>query len=355
MTQGEAPQGLEGQTGEDQQRAPRNDGRPSRNDRNDRGGERPERTDRGNSERGGAERSSTDGQRGRNDRPERNAEVQGERTDGRRDRSERGGERRPQRDAQPFAPELDRQAAQQQGLMAEPQNVGDSNAAPVDAIAPDGAAIDGNGQRRERRPRDRYGRSRRDRETREPQANDAQGDTAIAPEVQSNDASDATAPEPQARSYFRQAPATSLAINSAANEGVAEVQAIAPVAEAVLVPTPSATPAPVPAAAPTVVAVAEPAVAPTPVTAGPAIQGMPKVQSFALPVDAMASVASAAGLQWVNSDPDKIAAVRAAIAAEPKPVHVPRERPPVVVVDEGPLVLVETHKDLSKLGLPFQS
>ena len=82
---------------------------------------------------------------------------------------------------------------------------------------------------------------------------------------------------------------------------------------------------------------------------------MPKVQGFALPVDAMLEIASAAGLQWVNSDSDKVAAVRVAIAAEPKPVHVPRERPPVLVIDEGPLVLVETRKDLGSMGLPFQS
>ena len=57
---------------------------------------------------------------------------------------------------------------------------------------------------------------------------------------------------------------------------------------------------------------------------------------------------------WVNSDTDKVAAVQAAIAAEPKPVHVPRERPPLVVLDEGPLILVETRKDLSQLKLPFE-
>jgi ribonuclease E len=58
------------------------------------------------------------------------------------------------------------------------------------------------------------------------------------------------------------------------------------------------------------------------------------------------AIAQGSGLEWVNSDADRVAAVQAAIAAEPKPVHVPRERPPVVVVDEGPLVLVETRKDL---------
>ena len=40
-------------------------------------------------------------------------------------------------------------------------------------------------------------------------------------------------------------------------------------------------------------------------------------------------------------------------AAEPKAVHVPRIRPPVVALDEGPLVLVETRKDLSDMKLPF--
>jgi ribonuclease E len=55
----------------------------------------------------------------------------------------------------------------------------------------------------------------------------------------------------------------------------------------------------------------------------------------------------------VSSDADKIAAVQAAIAAEPARVHVPRERPSIVVTDEGPLVLVETKKDLRNLSLPF--
>ena len=58
------------------------------------------------------------------------------------------------------------------------------------------------------------------------------------------------------------------------------------------------------------------------------------------------AIAQNSGLEWVNSDAARIAAVQAAIAAEPKPVHVPRERPAPVVVDEGPLVLVETRKEL---------
>jgi ribonuclease E len=81
---------------------------------------------------------------------------------------------------------------------------------------------------------------------------------------------------------------------------------------------------------------------------------MPRVAAFQLPVDELAQIAQASGLQWVNSDAGKIAAVQAAIAAEPKPIHVPRERPPAVVIDEGPLVLVETRRDLRDMQLPFE-
>jgi ribonuclease E len=82
---------------------------------------------------------------------------------------------------------------------------------------------------------------------------------------------------------------------------------------------------------------------------------MPKVEGYSLPTAALVEVATGSGLQWVNSDADKIAAVQAAIAAEPKPVHVPRERPAPVVLDEGPLVLVETRRDLRDMKLPFEN
>ena len=78
------------------------------------------------------------------------------------------------------------------------------------------------------------------------------------------------------------------------------------------------------------------------------------VKPYALPLAQLHQIAEGAGLLWVNSDADKIAATQAAIAAQPKPVHVPRERKPVVLVDEGPLVLVETRKDLSQMKLPFE-
>lgn len=81
---------------------------------------------------------------------------------------------------------------------------------------------------------------------------------------------------------------------------------------------------------------------------------MPRVQPFTLPMDALQEVAAASGLQWVNSDAEKVAAMQAAIAAEPKPERIPRERPPAVVLDEGPLVLVETRRDLAAMTLPFE-
>jgi ribonuclease E len=113
---------------------------------------------------------------------------------------------------------------------------------------------------------------------------------------------------------------------------------------------------PVAAAVPQPVRAPEP-VAPAPVAAqAPAAPaGLPKVQAFALPVDQLARIAEDSGLQWVNSDADKVAAVQAAIAAEPKPIRVPRERPPAVVIDEGPLVLVETRRDLREMQLPFEA
>lgn len=77
------------------------------------------------------------------------------------------------------------------------------------------------------------------------------------------------------------------------------------------------------------------------------------MQPYTLPLEELASVATGSGLQWINSDAERVAAVQAAMAAEPKPIHVPRERPPAVVLDEGPLILVETKRDLRNLNLPF--
>jgi ribonuclease E len=95
-------------------------------------------------------------------------------------------------------------------------------------------------------------------------------------------------------------------------------------------------------------------VAPTPNGTSEQSYAMPKVTAYALPTDALQQVAQSSGLQWVGSDVARIAAVQAAIAAEPKPVHVPRTRPAAVAVEQSPLVLVETKRDLRSMTLPFE-
>ena len=81
---------------------------------------------------------------------------------------------------------------------------------------------------------------------------------------------------------------------------------------------------------------------------------MPEVQSFELPVETLNAVAQSSGLSWVNTDAAKVAQVQAAIAAEPKPIRVPRTRAAAAMIDTAPLVLVETKRDLRSLQLPFE-
>jgi ribonuclease E len=181
-------------------------------------------------------------------------------------------------------------------------------------------SANGTPERRERRSRDRYGRDRRERNTN----SDSHSDGNTSENLQTDQASqevNAQEEAPVARSYFDRAASTAAPVDSTAKA------------------------APVATEAPAAVS------APTPTAAAAA--GLPKVQAYELPIASLVQVAEGSGLKWVNSDPEKIAQVQAAIAAEPKAVHIPRVRPPAVVVDEGPLVLVETRKDLSDMKLPF--
>ncbi|RYY94303.1 MAG: hypothetical protein EOO24_25030 [Comamonadaceae bacterium] len=74
--------------------------------------------------------------------------------------------------------------------------------------------------------------------------------------------------------------------------------------------------------------------------------------AFELPLQELNAIAEGAQLEWVNSNAERVAQVRDAIAAEPAPAHVPRQRPPLVVIDDGALQLVETRQDLSRVELP---
>ncbi|AOW14265.1 ribonuclease E [Hydrogenophaga crassostreae] len=206
---------------------------------------------------------------------------------------------------------------------------------------------------RERRSRDRYGRDRRERGPRDAQAQ--AGDDTIAdstvPTAEATPANVGETPQEEApvrSSYFslpvETAPTAVAAIAAVdvAPEQVAEVvePVRAPQADVVAAPAEAPKPRPQPSMAAS--AVEE------------TTKGLPKVAAYVLPMDAMSEVARASGLEWVNSDVERVALAQAAIAAEPKPIHVPREIKPVELVDEGPLVLVETRKDLNKVTLPFE-
>jgi ribonuclease E len=267
----------------------------------------------------------------RQDKPTQEAGRDGERqpggrAEGRRERGERGGERSGRRNDRrgdrpdgSIAPTVGSQAdsfdAAHPAIVAGLDEAGNpvvpvsSTDIPVRTGAPEEGQ---DRQPRERRSRDRYGRDRRERGERNEQPLEG---GATPGNVESSEPNQAQAQQER----------TPLA-----TELAAPVAAPAPVYTApVLAPVPA--PAPVQAAS-----------------------ALPKVQSYDLPLQDLAQVAQGSGLQWINSDAAKIAEAQAAIAAEVKPVQVPRERPALVVSGEAPLVLVETKRDLGTLPLPFE-
>ena len=144
------------------------------------------------------------------------------------------------------------------------------------------------------------------------------------------------------------------AFTPAAPVAAAVAPAAATVAAAPAAPVPAVV---APAAPVAAVAIVAPVAAPrAPVAPAAAVTtgGMPKVTGYALPQDDLIQVAQGSGLQWVNTSADSVAKAQAAMAAEPQPVHVPRERAIAVSVDAGPLVLVETKRDLRNMTLPFE-
>ncbi|MDP2818804.1 MAG: Rne/Rng family ribonuclease [Polaromonas sp.] len=174
-------------------------------------------------------------------------------------------------------------------------------------------------QPRERRSRDRYGRDRRERG-----------------EQPAEGSAEAVTPAVFVQNFEPNQPAAHETRALAAPEFVAQAE-----------------PASVPQVAPQAASVAAaPVVVAAP--AAPAGRALPKVQGYDLPLQDLAQVAQSSGLQWVNSDASKIAEVEATMAAEPKPIHVPRERAPAARLDSGPLVLVETKRDLRDTTLPFE-
>ncbi len=270
----------------------------------------------------------------RQDRPPRSGErrERGERGEGRRERGERRNDRGPRTDEQSpgtdltqapqTSPQADMNATQ---LAPTVQGEATQDAQDAQRDAQDAPAGE---ERRERRSRDRYGRDRRERgERSERPAGDERPSTDTPPEAPpqaSHDVESAEARRPRYATGF---------VSDEDNSTPAQ-PGMAPASTGVAPAAPASAAAPSPVASP--------------------VAGLPKVSPFQLPTADLARVAEGSGLQWVNSDSEKIALVQAAIAAEPKPMHVPRERPPVAALNEGPLVLVETRRDLRNMTLPFE-
>ncbi len=335
--------------------------RPERGERSDRG----ERTDRG--PRNERPDSQVNALTPESTRLEADAQVTtegGAEPSRSEPRQERGGRSRGER--RPRGPRTDgdgRQApaADLPNAAFDGQSVPDATAASAGENLNAGEPVNqGDAGPREKRSRDRYGRERKPRGER----TDRPATDGVMPEDAQTSlplgaASDAETDTPPRKSYFSPPAASAPAVISAEP---ASVQAEEPVAQP---PAPAAlavTTAPVaePVAVELVTVkpmalakVADPVAVPA-VAAAPAVGGMPKVQAYNLPTEELAQLANSSGLNWVSSDADKVAAAQAAIAAQPEPVRVPRERPPAVVMDDKPLVLVETRRDLREMTLPFE-
>ena len=261
-----------------------------------------------------SDESPGDGRRERGDRGDR-----GERGERSGRRNDRRGERSDSGAAAVAVGQADSFDAAPSAVVPEANEAGSLAASllPADGQArPEGQD---NSQERQRRSRDRYGRERRDRADRTEPATQGSDALAAAPPV-------AFEPnQPSAPAVYAPAAIESIAISSVP---VVVPAAVLPVAAPVAQPALPATPAPV--------------------------SGLPKVQAYELPLQDLAQVAESSGLQWINSDAVKVAQTRVAMAAEVKPIQVPRERPVQVVSQEAPLVLVETRRDLASMPLPFE-
>ncbi len=270
-------------------------------------------------------------------------DANGERQPGRR-RNRRGGRGgRDRDDTRPL--DADGNVVTTDALASEvaPETVESAGAADVDGLpAPDGttAETEPRGEGGESRRRGRGGRGRRDR------ADDdrsGSGTGVAAGSDADRRADDQSAPAPEHRRDAGPGYESERAQQSPAFEPRTE-------------PTPAFTE---PLAARSEVMPSM--VAPQPVEAAPlaaarpAAPAQPPAASFELPLDNLEAIAEAAGLEWVNSDAEKIRAVRDAMASEPPAPRVARERAPVKLSEEGPLVLVETRKDLSQVKLPFEA
>jgi len=200
-------------------------------------------------------------------------------------------------------------------------------AADPGTIAERGPGATATGTEGERSGSRRRGRARGGRDRSERDAAEASAELGAAAPAKTS----APEPAPAEAAHGQVAPASVRELESVEGAAAAPVEAAAEDA--------STTPA---------------AVATTPeASPAPEVPVLPAVPYYELPVETLRGLALGAGLEWVGSDAEKIRLAQEAIAAEPPPVRIPREPRAPIVIDEGPLVLVETRKDLSQMRLPF--
>jgi len=361
------------ETKEDKGRGARRDGQQARGGRGGRGGERGgERGERGEGK--GEGRGRRQGPREERSESESLTAREGGREGGRDrgERGERGG--RGRRGENTERPAINREA-----IAAEAQALGlaaaGAEGAPV--VGTEGLPGDAD-QQREGRRRRRGGRGRGERDE-APMGAEGEATSAEAgANTEGNDSPDATGEAASEGSDGRRrrnrgrrggerrervegAEGIEGSDTAEAPEALEAPVAAASVGESVdpvALSAPAASEDTPPSAPPQTTepvvrveaAISAPAVAAEP----PAVAPAPAAAPYVLPLSELQGIAQAAGLEWVNSDADKIMAAQEAIASEPRPVHVPRERKPAVVIDDGPLVLVETRKDLNQVSLPFE-
>lgn len=182
------------------------------------------------------------------------------------------------------------------------------------------------------------------------QAEAVQAEAAPAP-VQAEQAP-AAAIEPQAEQPTQTAapeatapvavePASQVSEPAAPVAAPVQAAVVEPVVEPVVTTAPAAPAEPEAAAAPVVT----PAPAAAPAQAAPT-SAQPIVVPATAPsakAQALHEVVNAAGLQWVETDPERHAQTQLRIAAAHTPVRLGRERKPVAPVSNEPLVQVETR------------
>jgi ribonuclease E len=75
----------------------------------------------------------------------------------------------------------------------------------------------------------------------------------------------------------------------------------------------------------------------------PTTYSLPEVSPAPMPIEQLQAVLQLAGLSLVQTEPGKFSETQARLAAEPRPVRVPRERPQLPPLDDRPLIQVETR------------